>query len=406
MNCNIERRIKAYKDGEAIYGYKNSEIGLLPDDWSITTVERIAQIGTGNRDTKDRVDNGEYPFFVRSQNEERINTYSYDGEAVLTAGDGVGVGKVFHYIVGKFDYHQRVYKISDFDNYCGRFFFEYFKVNFIKEAVKYNAKSSVDSVRRDMIAKMKIPVPSINEQSTIAEILKTWDRAIELKEKLIEEKKNQKTSIVRSLLSKKKRLLGYNDKWKTVRLGDYLIKHNEKSTENNQYPVLTSSRNGIFFQKDYFDGNDVASKDNTGYNVVPRGYFTYRHMSDDLIFKFNINTLADRGIVSTLYPVFTTKSELDSKFLKLVLNEGLEFKRYALSQKQGGSRTYMYYSKLEELEIKIPSIEEQLAISNFEQIAQKEMELLENELGLLKQQKKGLMQLLLTGIVRVNTQEN
>lgn len=256
------------------------------------------------------------------------------------------------------------------------------------------------------VGNFKIPIPRKSEQKEIARILSMWDRAIELKEKLIKEKKNQKKGLVCGLLSRKERLSGYNDKWRLIRLGDYLVKHTEKSTENNQYPVLTSSRKGIYFQKDYFDGNDVASKDNTGYNVVPIGYFTYRHMSDDLVFKFNINTIADRGIVSTLYPVFTTKDELDSDFLRLVLNEGAEFKKYALSQKQGGSRTYMYYSKLEELKIMIPTLHEQLAISELEKTARREVDLLEKEVELMKEQKKGLMQLLLTGIIRVNTQEN
>jgi len=86
----------------------------------------LAHIKTGGRDTVNRKDNAEYPFFVRSQTVERIDTYSYDGEAVLTAGDGAGVAKVFHYINGKFDYHQRVYKFSKFPRIRGKFFFHYF----------------------------------------------------------------------------------------------------------------------------------------------------------------------------------------------------------------------------------------------------------------------------------------
>lgn len=277
-----------------------------------------------------------------------------------------------------------------------------FNTSFYRYTVSVSKRTGMPKVNREDLSGVKFLLPSIIEQKRIAGILSTWDKAIELKEKLIEEKKKQKSGLMQKLLTRKVRLPGFDGEWALITLGDYLIKHTEKTTENNQYPVLTSSRNGIFFQKDYFDGNDVASKDNTGYNVVPRDFFTYRHMSDDLIFKFNINTIVDKGIVSTLYPVFTTKKELDSNYLKLVLNEGIEFKQHALSQKQGGSRTYMYYSKLEELEIKIPSIEEQVAISELEKLANREIELLEKELEALKQQKKGLMQLLLTGIVRVN----
>ena len=138
----------------------------------------------------------------------------------------------------------------------------------------------------------------------------------------------------------------------------------KKTTVNNQYPVLTSSRQGLFFQKDYYDGNQIASKNNIGYNIVPRNYFTYRHMSDDLIFHFNINTICDYGIVSTLYPVFTTTSEIDSQWLLYYLNHSVDIKKYALLQKQGGSRTYMYFSKLESLKAHIPALAEQKKISS------------------------------------------
>ena len=102
------------------------------DEWEEKKLGDICNIKTGKKDTKDKIENGIYPFFVRSQTVEKINSYSYDGEAILTAGDGVGVGKVFHYINGKFDFHQRVYKLSDFkESYC-RFIFEIFRKNFKK----------------------------------------------------------------------------------------------------------------------------------------------------------------------------------------------------------------------------------------------------------------------------------
>lgn len=153
--------------------------------------------------------------------------------------------------------------------------------------------------------------------------------------------------------------------WEQRKLGDYLIQYTEITTQNNQYPVLTSSRKGLFFQTDYYDGNQIASKDNTGYNIVPYGYFTYRHMSDDEIFHFNINYIVDKGIVSTLYPVFTTKN-LNSDFLQLQLNYGNEFRKYAVLLKQGGSRTYMYFNKLKSLNLTIStSIGEQEIIAKF-----------------------------------------
>ena len=85
-------------------------------DWDARNISEFAKVTTGNKDTQNKVDNGVYPFFVRSQTVERIDSFSYEGEAVLTSGDGVGVGKNFHYINGKFDFHQRVYCIYGFDD--------------------------------------------------------------------------------------------------------------------------------------------------------------------------------------------------------------------------------------------------------------------------------------------------
>lgn len=187
--------------------------------------------------------------------------------------------------------------------------------------------------------------------------------------------------------------------WIYDSLEKYLIQHHETSDYSDQYPVLTSSRKGIYLQSDYYN-HEVASEDNTGYNVVPRGYFTYRHMSDDEIFKFNINTIVDRGIVSTLYPVFTTKN-IDDYFLQTVLNEGREFRRFAILQKQGGSRTYMYFDKLKKLKICLPPLVEQKKIAKILTTQDKLIALKEKLIEEKKRQKQALMQQLLTGKKRV-----
>lgn len=162
------------------------------------------------------------------------------------------------------------------------------------------------------------------------------------------------------------RFPGFTGDWEQRKLEDHIIEYHEVTTKNNQYPVLTSSRKGIFLQTEYYSGNQVASDDNTGYNIVPYGYFTYRHMSDDEIFHFNINDIVENGIVSTLYPVFTTTDDLDSRYLQYQLNNGHEFAKFAVLQKQGGSRTYMYLNKLKKLYLTMPkTIDEQKKISNY-----------------------------------------
>ena len=177
------------------------------------------------------------------------------------------------------------------------------------------------------------------------------------------------------------------------KLGDNIIEYREVTTRNNQYPALTSSRRGIFLQTDYFDGHQIASADNTGYNIVPYGYFTYRHMSDDEIFYFNINDIVENGIVSTLYPVFTTDENLDSRYLQYQLNHGQEFAKYAVLQKQGGSRTYMYLSKLKQLTLTMPkTVDEQRKISGFFMELDNLITLHQRKLDLMNEYKKGLLQ--------------
>ena len=189
--------------------------------------------------------------------------------------------------------------------------------------------------------------------------------------------------------------------WEQRKLEDYIVEYYEVTTENNQYPALTSSRKGIFLQTEYFAGNQIASEDNTGYNVVPYGYFTYRHMSDDEIFHFNINDIVENGIVSTLYPVFTTTDELDSRYLQYQLNHGHEFARFAVLQKQGGSRTYMYLSKLKQLSLTMPkSVDEQKQISGFFMELDHLITLHQRKLEKLKKLKKGLVQKLFSQEVR------
>ena len=146
-------------------------IGDVPEHWEIQRLKNLSQIKTGGKDTINSVEDGEYPFFVRSQTIERINSYSFDGEAILTAGDGVGVGKVFHYVNEKFDYHQRVYKISHFRGLDGKFLFYYMRNHFYKEAFRLNAKATVDSLRMPMFQNFPVVFGSKEEQKAIADYL-------------------------------------------------------------------------------------------------------------------------------------------------------------------------------------------------------------------------------------------
>jgi len=180
----------------------------VPEEWNVKTPKEFAKITTGASDTQDRDDAGQYPFFVRSQTIEKSNRYIFEGEAVLTSGDGVGVGKIYHYANGKFDFHQRVYLMYDFlkDFVLGKYFFYYFKENFYNEVSKYSAKTTVDSVRMKMIADMLIPIPKYPEQLKIVETLDKIDDYIDRERKELNKLQSLKTGLMQDLLSGKVRV--------------------------------------------------------------------------------------------------------------------------------------------------------------------------------------------------------
>lgn len=148
-------------------------LGEVPEHWEVKRLKFLCDVQTGDKDTVNAIDDGEYPFFVRSQTVERINSFTFDCEAVLTAGDGVGVGKVYHYVNGKFDFHQRVYMMNNFRSVTGKFFFQYLAATFHKVALGGGAKSTVDSLRMPLFMNFEITVPSIDEQSEIIVFLDT-----------------------------------------------------------------------------------------------------------------------------------------------------------------------------------------------------------------------------------------
>lgn len=175
-------------------------LGEVPEHWDSASVKYLCKIDTGNKDTVDALEDGIYPFFVRSKKVETINDYAFDGEAILTAGDGAGVGKVYHYINGKFNYHQRVYKMSDFTKVSGKFFFFYFSSLFEKVALDGGAKSTVDSLRKAHFDKFIMTIPTVEEQNEIIEYLdkQTYkiDTLIDKQNQLIEKLKEYRSSII------------------------------------------------------------------------------------------------------------------------------------------------------------------------------------------------------------------
>jgi type I restriction enzyme S subunit len=138
----------------------------------------VCKVTTGSGDTQDAEDDGAVPFYVRSDTPLTARSATFNTEAVLTSGDGAGVGKVFHHVQGRFHAHQRVYVLHSFRGVLPRYFFHYFSTFFADVALDGSAKSTVDSVRRDMITTMPVVLPAIDQQQVIVEELdRLWERS-------------------------------------------------------------------------------------------------------------------------------------------------------------------------------------------------------------------------------------
>ncbi|MDK2834557.1 MAG: type restriction enzyme subunit [Methanolobus sp.] len=364
-------------------GYKQTEVGVIPEDWRLDYIENLAEITTGSRNTQDRVDDGEYPFFVRSQTIERINSYSYDGEAVLTAGDGVGTGKIFHYINGKFDTHQRVYRISDFNERInGYYFYLYFSNFFYNRIMQMTAKSSVDSVRREMIAKMLIPLPPTKEeQQAIATALSDVDALIESLDRLIAKKRDIKQAAMQELLTGKRRLPGFSEEWETKPIGAVLtICHgkNQKAVENlnGPYPIL-----------------------GTGGQIGTANFYLYDKPS---VLIGRKGTIDQPRFMDT--PFWT----VDTLFYSMVHepnNAKFLYYRFCLIKwkqyNEASGVPSLNARTIEGIEIEIPSSAEQESIATVLSDMDAEISALENKRDKTKLLKQGMMQELLTGRIRL-----
>ena len=175
--------------------------------WMETTLGEIAlDIRTGKRNNEEKIDNGKYAFFVRSQQIERINDYSYDCEAILVPGEG-NIGQIFHYINGKFDCHQRVYKISDFIDVDAKFIYFYIKMFFGQHALMNTVKATVDSLRLPTFVNFRMVIPSAkSEQTAIAEILSDMDAEIDVLTAKLNKLRNIKQGMMSELLAGRIRL--------------------------------------------------------------------------------------------------------------------------------------------------------------------------------------------------------
>lgn len=241
------------------------------------------------------------------------------------------------------------------------------------------------------IGKCQIILPSKEIQKKIVVLAQYENELIRLLSELILNKKRQRCWLVNMLLNKTR-----NEMWRYIRLGEVINQIDIRTTENNEYPVLTSSRNGIFFQTEYFNKN-MSSEDNTGYKIVSYGQFTYRTMSDDGKYTFNIQTRCNKGIVSPAYFVFEVNEKMvDAQFLYYLMND-YSFDKHVKVLQQGGTRKALKFADLCSIKVCLPSIEVQKEIVKLIQKADEEIALFEKKKFWVEQEKKCIIDNLLFG---------
>ena len=390
--------------------FKMTEVGPIPEEWECHKIGDLANVCTGNRNTQDKNDNGLYPFYVRSQIVERIDEYGFDTEGVITVGDGVGTGKVFHYVNGKFALHQRCYLIDSFDcQLNAKYFYKIFSERFWDRVMQMTAKSSVDSVRREMITEMVIPVPPLPEQERIAEALSDVDALLSAMTTLIEKKRAIKQGTMQELLGMRnaecgmrnvprRRLAGFSGEWVEKRLGEIA-----------SFETATIGIDKI--DSEWYIGteNMLAEKAGVEKNLTPVPYATVREYKVGDVLISNIRPYlkkiwsADRdGGCSTDVLVVRTidKGICLPMFLKMLLSDDSFFdftmaNAVGTKMPRGDKKVIMNY------EVHLPSLAEQQAIAAVLSDMDAEIAALEAKRAKYESIKLGMMQELLTGRTRL-----
>ena len=349
-------------------------------EWEKCKFKDVCKVGTGNKNTQDKVEDGLFPFYVRSQNIERINSWSFEGEAILTAGDGA-VGKVFHYSIGKIGVHQRVYILSDFK--CdGKYLYQYFSSHFYNRVKRLSAKNTVDSVRMEMITEMPLSLPSIEEQTKIGRLLSLLDKRIATQNKVIEDLKKLKSAIAERV---------YNCRtYQLYRIGDVIEQVSKRNNSMSIDKVLSvSNKLGFINQSEQFEDRIVASEDTSNYKIVYKDDFAYNPA------RINVGSIArlkhfNKGIVSPMYICFRVKQGIALDYLEYFFTTNYFFNEMQ-KRLEGSVRQCLSFEGLCNIPIYIPNLDEQQKMGRKVSVI---MEKIDNEnryLDSLKMQKKYLL---------------
>lgn len=352
-------------------------IGKIPTHWSLCRLRFLCKIMTGNQDTQNAVGDGIYPFYVRSPKIERANSYTFDGESILMAGDGAGAGKVFHHAFGKYAIHQRVYCFYDFNNIVPRYFYYFISNQFSLEIDKGSAKSTVASVRLPMLQNFVLCMPTTKEQTSIATYLDTQcakiDEIIAQAKNSIEDYRQWKASIIYEAITKGlDQNIELKDSgiewigeipadWAIIRVKNLLTEINDRSGSGLEQPLSMSQSLGVVPSSMIAVANPATSY--IGAKIVQPNDLVFNKLKAHLgVFAVSSFT----GLVSPDYAVYRANERVDPKFLEYLFktpNCIQEFKKYITGVGAGLSR--LYTNDLFNIKVALPVVSVQRHIVEY-----------------------------------------
>ena len=423
MNEEIQNRIALIRHGSVPEGYKKTKAGILPQDWNVKPIGKcLRRIGTPVSVEPETMytqigirSHGKGLFYkdpVTGKSLGNKSVFWIEPDCfvlnIVFAWEQA-IGKTTESEVGMIGSHRfPMYRPIDKTIYID-YLIDYLLTKRgaeILQAASPGGAGRNRTLGQDRFMKAKIILPRFEEQIKIADIFASQDKVIELKEKLIVEKQRQKMYLMQLLLTGKKRLAGFSDDWRVEKLKDISTRISQRNDVSNTNILTISAQRGLINQSDFFN-KSIASEDKSNYFFLHRGDFAYnKSYSSGYSFGAIKRLLhyAD-GIVSPLYICFRIVCpNVSTDFLEQYFEAGLmdqEIQSFAQEGARNHGLLNISISDFFNSSITLPSYPEQIKIAAILCAASKEIDLLQKDLETEKQKKKALMQLLLTGIVRV-----
>lgn len=377
-----------------------------PSGWILTTVGKACCIRNDLRLPISKEERakmpGCYPYYGPTGELDRLSEYRIEGTFALIGEDGDHFldfeNKPQTLLVsGRFNVNNHAHVIASTEDCSAEWFYNYFRHRSLISSLTRQGAGRY-KLNKAALEKLPILLPPQAEQDEINSRIRDWDTAIQTTERLIAAKERFHRWLQQRLIEQR----AARHHWETQELGGLIRERSERSIQHDEYPVLTSSRRGLFLQSEYFS-KQVTSEDNTGYKIMRRGDFTFRSMSDDGRFVFNRLEKYDTGIISPAYGVFYAEG-VCPEFLAHYLNSSY-FAQLLARETQGGTRKALRFSALAGMEVDLPKRADQERIAAILDDSRHEIDLLQTQLETLRHQKRGLMQKLLTGEWRVPVHE-